>query len=112
MCPLTLTGGVFQLSNLRVGRLGGSTGSQWSLPAVQVSRVLDGWESLPGHAHTLPVYLPRGVEILVKSVAVPALGLGDRALAPRIVHGRVDDNVLAVTRHASPLPVCGLVDHC
>ena len=78
----------------------------------QLSRVLDGWESLPcpTPAHSLPIYLPRGVEILVKSVTVPSLGLGDRALAPRTVHGHVDDNAPAVTRHSSPLPVCGLVD--
>ena len=53
---------------------------------------------------------PLGVEILVKSVAVPAFGLGDHALAPRPVHGPMGVSALAVTRHASPLPVCGLVD--
>ena len=46
----------------------------------------------------------------MESIAVPAVGLGSHALAPRAVHGRVDDNALAVTRHAYPLPVCGLVD--
>ena len=42
---------------------------------------------------------------------MPALGLGDRSLAPGTVHGCVDDDALAVARDASPLPVCGLVDH-
>ena len=41
---------------------------------------------------------------------MPALGLGDRALAPRTVHGRMDDNALAVTRHASHLLACGLIN--
>ena len=100
---------VFQPSNSRVGWLGGSPGARWRLPAVQLTRVLAGWESLPDPAPALTVYLPLGVEILVGSVAVPALGLGDRALAPRPVHGLEGDNAVAVTRHAFPLPVCGLV---
>ena len=112
MCSLTLTGRFFQPSNSRVGWLRGSTGAWWHLPAVQLSRVLDSWESLPApaHAHALPVYLPSGVEILMKSVAVPALGLGDCALTPWTVHGQVGDNTLAVARHAFPLPVCSLVE--
>ena len=103
----------------RVGRLEESTGARQGLPAVQLSRELDSWESLPGPApaHALPVYLPRGVEILVKSVAVPALSLGgrvpcleSRALAPQAVCGCVDENALAMTRHTSLLPVCVIVD--
>ena len=68
-------------------------------------------------AHTLPVYLPREVEILVKSIAVPVRGLGGRvtglaslALTPRSVHGCLDAGALSVTHHAPPLPVCGLDD--
>ena len=66
-------------------------------------------------AHTLPVHLPRMVEMIVKSVAVPALGLGgrvpsltSRTLALRTVRGCVDERALAVTRHTPPLPVCVL----
>ena len=43
-------------------------------------------------------------------VAVLALSLGDRALASRPALGPMGDNALAVTRHAFPLPVCGLVN--
>ena len=87
--------------------------------------------ALPGTApaHTLPVYLPREVEILVKSVAVPVVGLGSRmaglvsctlapwtvpgrvdegTLAPWTVPGRVDEGTLALTLHTPPLPMCGL----
>ena len=46
----------------------------------------------------------------MNSVTVPALSLGDCALAPRTVHGRVDDTALAVTRQASLLPTYGLVN--
>ena len=42
-CARSLTGGVSQPSNSQVGWLGGSTGARWSLPAIQLSRVLDGW---------------------------------------------------------------------
>ena len=48
MCSLTLTGGVFPPSSSRVGRLGGSAGARWCLLAVQLTRVLAGWEALPG----------------------------------------------------------------
>ena len=73
--------------------------------------------ALPGTApaHALPVHLPCVVKMIVKSVAVPALGLGGRvpglvscALAPRTIRSRVDESALTVTRHAPPLPVCGL----
>ena len=69
--------------------------------------------SLPGTApaHALPVYLPREVKILVKSVAVPVhglegrvTGLTSRAVAPRTVRGLVDGNALAMTRPAPLLP--------
>ena len=57
----------------------------------------------------------REVEILVKSVAVPVLGLGGRvtglashAFAPPTVHGRVDEVTLAVACLAPPLSVCSL----
>ena len=53
----------------------------------------------------------------MKSVAVPALGLGgrvpslgSRALVPLIVRGHVNESALAVTRHAPPLPICHLID--
>ena len=66
-------------------------------------------------AHALPVHLHRVVKMIVKSVAVPTLGLrgrvpglASRALAPRTVCGLVDESALAVTRHAPPLPMCGL----
>ena len=57
--------------------------------------------------------LPFRVELLGKSVAVLALGLGGlvtgHALVPRTVCGSVNENALAVTRHAPLLPVCGLI---
>ena len=40
----------------------------------------------------------------------PLLGMEDCALAPRPFRGPVSYNALVVTRHAFPLPVCGLVD--
>ena len=59
---------------------------------------------------------PLGVRILVRGIAVPALGLevivpclGSCALAPLTVCGRVDDSSLAVTLCDRLLPVCGLV---
>ena len=72
--------------------------------------------SLPGTAHALHDHLLREVEILMQSFAVPVrslggrmTGLASRALTPRTVGGRVDEGALAVTRHAPPLPVCGLL---
>ena len=44
----------------------------------------------------------------MKSVAYTALGMGDCALAPRPVRGPVGYSAIDVTRHAYPLPVCGL----
>ena len=35
-------------------------------------------------------------------------GLASRALAPQTVRGLVDESACAVTRHAPPLPICGL----
>ena len=65
-------------------------------------------------AHTLHVYLPREVEILVKGVAVPVhslegrvTGLASHALAPRIVRGLVDDSAIAVTLPFPFLSMCG-----
>ena len=83
-----------------------------SLWEVIADHPLAGWVALSGTApaHALPIYLPHEIEILVMSIAVPALGLRSRVLAPRNVRGRVDESALAVTRHAPPLPVCGLVD--
>ena len=93
---------------------------RWTLLSLQeviVDHPLTRLAALPGSAstHTLPVSLPREVEILVKSVAVPVLGLGGRVaglasctLTPRTVLGRVDEGALAVTRHAPPPRVCGL----
>ena len=75
----------------------------------------------PAAAHALPVHLPRLVKMIVKGVAVPALGLGGRVpglasrdLAPRTVRGRVDESALAVTRHTPPLPVArpGVTARC
>ena len=83
-----------------------------------VGHAREGRETLPetAPALTLPAYLPLVVELLGKSVAVPALGLGGLvtgighpALAPRTVRGLVDESALTVTRHASLLPMCGLV---
>ena len=90
----------------------------WGLPAIQLAGSMAervyrglvmstscpthscvGWlvVSTESYSHYRSSHLsPSWVEILVKSVTVSALGLGDRALA--------------VTRHASPLPACGLVD--
>ena len=124
LCLLTLTGGIFQPSNSWIGQLGYSPRARWHLPAIQLTRLLAGWEALPEPgsvfqpstsfvcwpAHALPVYIPLGVEIFVKSVAVSTLGLGDLAFAPRPVHRPVGNNALAVTRHAFPLLVCSLVD--
>ena len=86
MCSLTLTGNV---------------------PASQLPCVLADWGTLPGpggvcraansfvcwppgklsgpNLLTLPVRLPLGIEIFVKSMAYTALGMGDCALAPRPV---------------------------
>ena len=75
-------------------------------------------ETLPDTAPALalPASFPLGVELLGKSVAVPALGLGGlvtglgcRALVPLTVRSRMDENALAVTHHAPLLPMCGLV---
>ena len=72
-------------------------------------------------AHALPVYLPREVGILLKSVTVPVHGLGghvtglaNRALAPWTFRGRMDKGTLAMTCHAPPLTVCHLdaPGHC
>ena len=69
---------------------------------------------LPGTAPApaLHVYLPRNVEILVKSVAVPVrvTGLVSYAITPRTVRGRVDEGALTVTLPAPLLPVCSLDD--
>ena len=58
-------------------------------------------------AHTLPVSLPREVEIHVKSVALSFLDLGGRVagLACCMLRGEV---AVAVTSHVPPLPMCGL----
>ena len=63
-----------------------------------------------------PAYHPLGVGILVRGIAVPAVGLGvivpclgSRALAPRTVRSHVDESALTVTLHDRLLPVCGLV---
>ena len=100
MCSLTLNGGslsAVQLASwtagslsqspvvsprrpahLCVGWLGDSPGAVWGLPAGQLTCVLTGWYTLPGQAPALalPVYLPLGVEILVKSVAYTATQYG------------------------------------
>ena len=69
----------------------------------------------PAPAHALPIYLPREVEIVVKSIAVPVLGLvglvtglASRALTSRAVCGRVDEGAFSVASSLPPLPVCGL----
>ena len=65
----------------------------------------------PGPTRSLfPSVSPFGVEILMKSVAYTALGMGDCALAPRPVRGPVSYSAIVVSRHAFRLPVCGLVD--
>ena len=61
-------------AHLCVDQLGDSPGARWCLPAGQVTRALSSWYTLPGQAPALPVYLPLGVEILVKSVAYTAIG--------------------------------------
>ena len=67
-------------------------------------------------ACALHAYLPLGVELPMKNITVPALGLevlvlclGSRALDPRTVRGHMDESALAVTRHDHLLPVCSLV---
>ena len=83
-----------------------------------VGHALEGGEPPPetAPARDLHAYLPLGVELLVKGITVPALGLkaivlclGSRTLAPRTVRGHVDGSALAMTRHDRLLPVCGLV---
>ena len=81
-----------------------------------VDHALGDGETLLETAPALHVYLPIGVELLVKSITVPALGLErhvpgleSRALDPRTIHGHVDESALAMTRHAPLLPVCGLI---
>ena len=94
---------------------------RWHLPVLQgviVDHTLERGEAPPetASACALHAYLPLGVELPVKSIAVPAFGLevlvlclGSRALDPRTVRGHVDESTLAVTRHDHLLPVCGLV---
>ena len=67
-------------------------------------------------APALHYLLPREVEILVESVAVPVrslvgrvTGLASRTLSPRTVRGLVDEGTLAGILHSPLLPACGLV---
>ena len=75
--------------------------------SVIVDHALPRLASLPGTApaHTLHAYLPREVEILVQGIAVAFHGLMSRTVTARTIRGRVDEGALAVTDHASPLPV-------
>ena len=64
----------------------------------------------PAPAHALSIYLPREVDIVVKSIAVPVVGLvglvtglASRTLASRAVCGRVDEGAFSVARH---FPLC------
>ena len=81
---------------------------------MTVSHALEGGETLleTAPARALHAYLPHGVELRVKSIAVPALdlegrvlGFGSHTLVPRTVRGCMDESALAVTRHAPLLPV-------
>ena len=83
--------------------------TRWCLPALQgviVSHALEGGTTPPetAPARALHAYLPLGVELFVKSIAVTALGLevlvlclGSHALTPRTVRSLVDESALAVT---------------
>ena len=66
-----------------------------------VGHAQEGGETLPETAPALAL-LPIGVELLGKSIAVPALGLGSPAFDPWTVRCLVDVSALL-------LPMCGLV---